>query len=607
MRKITFAISATATIVAGGAYADNGVLENGFVKAGVNEITGTFGSGNGTRPGLQFDATGGGSFPADGEQGDYLTPGSPFDGFSVKVDGVNTANNNAGNSADIAGGWTDGLAPTASLADWTGTWTVGGGTWSLRNTYSLPSESEFVDITTRITAGSAAADVWFGRFIDPDAMPQPGDSSSTDNVLGYGAVPDNHVVFSEAIVSRYALGMYSTDANVDAGISGWTTEADGYTGSPYTNESGESVNYGRGDDTIGLSWHWTAVNAGDILTARYAYIFGPSAFAAATSAVEGGAGGGEDILTGELVDVGSATDSASGPTVVGETFSSTLRHESSVVDGVQTLAREETTEARYVYSDGSIGEARLSSVTLEPFSARMDQGQRIASALDLYGLGFIQGVQAGHLSSNIGFGETANTNLLRFGFSELTQEGVHVFGGFNLLSTNATSGEMKTRHFGVGLKKDFEGFSLSSSANFAYKDVSYGRTIGEFSNTGAFDASDRWVVVKAAVNSGTFRPHVALVTGRRATDAWTEGGDIASALTYEADDEFYRYAVIGGSVQIADFAEMSIERSTNGVVRGSLDISYNIGPNYSLEAEVSRTISSTSNTTALTAGMNIRF
>ena len=58
-----------------------GILENDYVKAGVNGTTGTFGSGGGTRPGLQFDSTGTGTFPADSAQGDYLTPGSPFDGL----------------------------------------------------------------------------------------------------------------------------------------------------------------------------------------------------------------------------------------------------------------------------------------------------------------------------------------------------------------------------------------------------------------------------------------------------------------------------------------------------------------------------------------------
>ena len=58
-----------------------GILENEWVRAGVNGTTGTFGSGGGTSPGLLFDPTGTGTFDPSY---DYLTPGSPFDGFSVK-------------------------------------------------------------------------------------------------------------------------------------------------------------------------------------------------------------------------------------------------------------------------------------------------------------------------------------------------------------------------------------------------------------------------------------------------------------------------------------------------------------------------------------------
>jgi hypothetical protein len=71
--------------------------------------------------------------------------------------------------------------------------------------------------------------------------------------------------------------------------------------------------FAEADDTIGLTFSWTGVNSGDTLTASYAYIFGPSAFGAASSAVTGGAGGGTPGTVpggGTLTDVGSATSAA---------------------------------------------------------------------------------------------------------------------------------------------------------------------------------------------------------------------------------------------------------------------------------------------------------
>ena len=129
-----------------------GVLENSYVKAGVNGTAGTFGSGGSTRPGLQFDSTGSGTFPADSAQGDYLTPGSPFDGFAIKIDGTNSKNNNQGN-----GPWVDadGLTDGDGTLTWAGTNSAHSG-WEIQNTYSLGATSEHIEIGTQITAGSDA-------------------------------------------------------------------------------------------------------------------------------------------------------------------------------------------------------------------------------------------------------------------------------------------------------------------------------------------------------------------------------------------------------------------------------------------------------------------
>ena len=307
MKKKIIAV-AVAAVLSASAYAQNAILQNEYIRAGVNQTTGTFGSGGNTSPGLLYNSTGSGTWNTGY---DYLTPGSPFDGFSVKIDGTNYRNNNAGNVAQIAGGWTSGTTTSATGADWTGTWSHGGSSWALRNQYSLPAGQQYIDISSSITAGSAASTVWFGRYIDPDARAAAGDSSVTDNVLGYGAIPVRNVAFSEALSSRFALGIYSANTNVWSGTSGWSTEADAYQTSKYS-----GANFGRGDDTIGLSWQFTGVNAGDTLTASYAYIFGPSAFGAASTAVAGGAGGGTPGTApggGTLVDVGSATSAASSP------------------------------------------------------------------------------------------------------------------------------------------------------------------------------------------------------------------------------------------------------------------------------------------------------
>jgi len=362
-----------AAMLSTSAMAGNEILVNEFIKAGVNESTGTLGSGGNTNPGLQYDNTGTGTFNS---AYDYLTPGSPYEGWAVRIDNADGTqfqlygNNNAGFQMDgntnVTGAWVG--TPSASSAVWAGTATEFG----IRHTYSLPSAQRYLDITTRIEATAAMPHLYFGRYIDPDAVAAPGDSSATDNVRGYGIIPKTNVVFSEATVSRYALGLYSAQVGtVNTSIQGWTSDPKNY----YLNTNGRA-DVSNGDDTIGIAFYAANVAVGDILTYNYAYIFGPSAFTAADYAITGGAGGGTAGTSsfGTLVDVGSATDAGSGTTTTTPTITGTstatitvsdttavntslpvitaslAHHDASESSGKQTIARETTTNVTTPYT-----------------------------------------------------------------------------------------------------------------------------------------------------------------------------------------------------------------------------------------------------------------
>jgi hypothetical protein len=428
--KKTILATLMAVVVSASAFADTGmyILENEYIRAGVNGETGTLGSGGNTNPGLQYDNTGTSTF---NPSYDYLTPGSPYEGWAVRIDNADGTlyklygNNNAGFQMDgnttVSGAWLS--TPNANSAVWAGSVTE----FDIRHTYSLPSLQKYIDITTRLDAKVAMPHLYFGRYIDPDAVAAPGDSSATDNVRGYGIIPKSNVVFSEATVSRYALGLYSSQVgNVNTSIQGWTSDPKNY----YLNNGGYDV--GNGDDTIGIGFYAANVAIGDILTWKYAYIFGPSAFDAASYAIDGGAGGGTAGTStfGTLVDVGSATDAASNPTeptpteptapTVVSTITSTItvsdttavntslpviianlaHHDASESSGKQTISRETTTNTTTpytrsvttldrtvtTYSDGTETTADSStttaetlinqvdtSVTNDSFSGRIDQ------------------------------------------------------------------------------------------------------------------------------------------------------------------------------------------------------------------------------------------
>lgn len=315
-------IGALVALAVGSAQAANLVLDGDYVKIGINESTGTLGSGGNTPPGILYDSTGTGTFNS---AYDYLTPGSPFEGWTLKYDSTTVYNNNA-YTVGLAGGvLTDysGVAHNGETFDNRAVWTNNThADFDISHDYRFNNNQQFVDISTAVVAKTSMTGIYFARFTDPDARAAAGDSSATDNVIGYGAIPVTNVVFSEALASRYALGLYSGATNVGAAVSaGWSTDPTVYYagGTSY----GTGVNFGRGDHTIGLGFYLPTLASGSTATFNYSYIFGPSAFGAASTAVAGGAGGtepGEVPGGGTLVDVGSATDAASSsstPTVTG--------------------------------------------------------------------------------------------------------------------------------------------------------------------------------------------------------------------------------------------------------------------------------------------------
>ena len=613
-----------------------GILENDYVRAGVNGLTGTLGSGGNTSPGLLYDSTGTGTFNTSY---DYLTPGSPFDGWSVSIDGTNYTNNNNGNTRAVTGMlYTD---TNIGLVDGTNTltWESNGERtdFEIEHVYSLGATAEHIEIGTSITMKQDASDVWFGRFIDPDARAATGDSSSTDNVLGYGVIPDSNVAFSEALSSRYALGLYSTDSNVDAGISRWSTEADGYTENT-VDADGSLTN--TGDNTIGLSWNWTSVSSGDILTASYAYIFGPSAFDAADAAITAGAGGGADVSSwGTLEDVGSATDAAEGGSDPVITYSEPVvdtdlpvltqtqtTHDSSTADGVQTIARETTTIVTtpmeiITYTDGvetsraSTDSSVVTTVT-DPgsFVGRMDQADQMLGLNAHRNLGIGSGISGGRISHSMGNGYSAESDVLSLGGRLTLENAMSIGAGLNRVTTTMSgdnsSGSMESIVLSAEASKHIDGrdVTVSGSVNTASNELSYNRTIGDFSAAGEASGRDSWGNITIEKSTGSVRPFAGYTIGSNGMDSFTETGDVQAVLTHDAKDDSYRYATIGLNVDTglltATFARDFDDAET---MRVGVAIDKAINERISFNASANRTMAGDNTSTHITAGLKINF
>ena len=553
-----------------------GVLENDYVRAGVNGTTGTFGSGGNTSPGLLFDSTGTGTFNTSY---DYLTPGSPFDGFSVMVDGTNYTNNNGGAPAQITN---DGNRLTDG--DGTLSWTGGvDSVFDITNTYSLGATTPYIDITSQITMDVGATILSFGRFIDPDARAAAGDSSVTDNVLGYGVIPDSNVAFSEALESRYALGLYSTDTNVDAGITMWTTAADSYTENMV---DGDGSLTNTGDNTIGLSWTWTDVSAGDSLTASYAYIFGPSAFDAADDAITGGAGGGDTTTTdswGTLEDVGSATDAAEGtaePTLVstsdpvasttpssytdaeGDTLELGTSHvradysERTYVDTATTeftRTNTYTTTAIETYSDSSTVEITGTTTGSETYLhiVTVEANDILASTTSGESTSVSQGIDEATVANAI-----SDPTVTRDGFSENTRI-VYTVTGEEVFEVTTPTVHTYNRTTTTTTEDDFADSSYYADTSIEATTTS---TVSETYDVITEARVDREAGVNVDIKTDARQGDVVLDINRNITRGLTFG-------QVNVDRRTYDYGMYSGDSMLAQFGGTSV--TDNGLAIGA--------------------------------------
>ena len=228
------------------------VIENGYVQAGVSDY-GTLGSNGNTSPGILFDATGSGNYGNN----DFLTPGTPFEGFYVTASGYSAGSNNDGWPSDFGTN-----APTSTGAT-SATWTGTDGILSVTNAYSVSTGAgqTVIGITTTLTnmSGAALTSLQFLRTLDPDP-----------DVNQYGYYATNNAVISAdqacgtGTWSGQTICIYSNSGFAhEAGVSsGWSTSpADYLTG----------LNDGNGDYTIGLGFDLGTLDAGNSLTLTYSY------------------------------------------------------------------------------------------------------------------------------------------------------------------------------------------------------------------------------------------------------------------------------------------------------------------------------------------------
>ncbi len=241
---------------AGTALSQSLVLEGDYIRTGVSS-NGTLGVGGSTSPGFIFDDTGTGTFnPAN----DYLTPGTPHEGFSISYTSAGVLVNNNTGTQNIG----TAAAPTTASntfdhsVEWSGTIAS---TLTIEHVYGLNDESKQVSVTTTVTALTDLQDVKYARWIDPDSGGYASENSRGNATLGLAA---EDWVNSVSETNGATLGLYSaSDVTHNTAISpGWSTDPDDYLAG-----SADMI----GDYTIGIGFDLGDLSSGDSVMLQYFY------------------------------------------------------------------------------------------------------------------------------------------------------------------------------------------------------------------------------------------------------------------------------------------------------------------------------------------------
>jgi len=249
------------------AIADPIIMESGYVQAGVSD-DGTFGVGNDTSPGILYDENGTGNYGVD----DYLTPGTPWEFFSLEITGdtnVTYVNNN-----DYASSPEMDTTITGDAHSVTAISETPDGLLKIIQKYTLEEGSKIlqIDVSVENISASTIDNVKYARGIDPDVDVIEYDKYETNNTRGYDGsaaglpvFPVEDVVIAEGeqtkkIISLIYTGELPHNTNIDFD---WGTL-------PSTILEGKDDGYG--DNTINVAMDLGTMAPGDIKEFSFAYV-----------------------------------------------------------------------------------------------------------------------------------------------------------------------------------------------------------------------------------------------------------------------------------------------------------------------------------------------
>lgn len=265
MKHMKFAIGFIAISAAVPANASV-VLEGDYIRVGISD-RGTLGSNGSISPGLIHDPSGTATFDPST---DYITPGTPHEGFSVNSTQTGfIGNDNAvsfASFATVAGPSI--LAGASALGfDNAATWTGANAFLNIVNSYFFNDGDEIINVTTTITALQNITNLSFARSVDPDS----GGFNSL-NQRGNSLYGTSDFVGSASATNGRTLALVNFNGDIFARNTSISSECCSNI-NPNTVLLG-SANNTSGDNGLNLAYRIGDLAAGSSATLKYAYAVG---------------------------------------------------------------------------------------------------------------------------------------------------------------------------------------------------------------------------------------------------------------------------------------------------------------------------------------------
>jgi hypothetical protein len=261
-------------LVSTSAMADPLTLTGKYLYVGISDA-GTFGSNGNNQPGLQHDPTGMGNFDPNH---DYVSPGSPHDGFSLISDQFGFSQNDNHSPYDFGFASPSILAgPDAMGFAHAATWSGGNNFAQITNSYFFNDGDQRVLVKTTITALSDLTNLAFARSVDPDPdNAAPFFNPDTKNQRGNSLYGVDDFVGSAGANSGLTLALVNIDA---AGLT-HTTSIQGDCCdniNPYEvlgHAGGDQGLASVGDHGLNLAYLIGVLSSGSSVTLTYSYSVG---------------------------------------------------------------------------------------------------------------------------------------------------------------------------------------------------------------------------------------------------------------------------------------------------------------------------------------------